>query len=181
MFEEVVKKSILKINPYVPGKPIEEVERELGIKNAVKLASNENPLGPSKAAVLAILKKTPYVNIYPDGACYRLKAALAKKLGVEPAMVTAGNGSNELEQIIAETFVNPGDEVMFSELSFVVYPIVTNIAGGTPVVVPHRDFRHDIDGFIRRLTPKTKLVFLCNPNNPRSEERRVGKECSRTC
>ncbi len=166
MFEDVVKKSVLKINPYVPGKPIEEVEREFGIRNAVKLASNENPLGPSKAAVLAVIKKSAGVNIYPDGACYYLKKALAKKTGAVPEMISVGNGSNELEQIIAEAFVGPGDEVMFSELSFVVYPIVTHIAGGTPVVVPHRDFRHDIDGFIKRLTPKTKLVFLCNPNNP---------------
>lgn len=166
MFEDVVKKSILKISPYVPGKPIEEVEREFGIKNAVKLASNENPLGPSKAAVLAVIKKLPGINMYPDASCFRLKNALAKKLGVKFEMIAVGNGSNELEQIIAETFVNPGDEVMFSELSFVVYPMVTHIAGGTPVVVPHRDYRHDIEGFIKRITPKTKLVFLCNPNNP---------------
>ncbi|HDQ26151.1 MAG TPA: histidinol-phosphate transaminase [bacterium] len=166
MFEDVVKKSILNIKPYVPGKPIEEVERELGIKNAVKLASNENPLGPSRAAVKAMRQKLDSINMYPDGSSYHLKRALGRHLKLKPGQLMLGNGSNELEQLIAEAFVRPGDEVLFSALSFVVYPIVTDLAGGTAVQVPHKEFGHDIKGFIKRLSGRTRLVFLCNPNNP---------------
>lgn len=165
-FEGVVKQSVLKIKPYVPGKPIEEVRRELGLKEVIKLASNENPLGPSKKAVKAAAAAVKTVSLYPDSSAYYLKKALAKKLKVNPGQLMIGNGSNELEQLLAEAFVEPGDEVLFSEASFVVYQIVTDIAGGTAVVAPHKDFRHDIDAFISRLSEKTKLVFLCNPNNP---------------
>jgi len=165
-FVDVAKKSIFNITPYVPGKPIEEVEREYKIKNIVKLASNENPLGPSKFALNILKKKLKNINLYPDSSAYYLKKSLSKYLKVSKDMLVFGNGSNELEQLIAEIFVNPGEEVLFSELSFVVYPIVTHIAGGIPVQVPHKNFKHDIDGFISRLSNKTKLVFLCNPNNP---------------
>ncbi|MCX8094253.1 MAG: histidinol-phosphate transaminase [Candidatus Goldbacteria bacterium] len=165
-FINIAKKSIFNINPYVPGKPIEEVEREYKIKNIIKLASNENPLGPSKLAIAAMKKKIKEVNLYPDSSVFYLRNTLSKYLNVPANMLMFGNGSNELEQLIAETFVNPGEEVLFSELSFVVYPIVTEIVSGHAVVVPHKNFKHDIDGFIDRLSDKTKLVFLCNPNNP---------------
>ncbi|MCX8093865.1 MAG: histidinol-phosphate transaminase [Candidatus Goldbacteria bacterium] len=165
-FINIAKKSIFNIKPYVPGKPIEEVEREYKIKNIVKLASNENPLGPSKLAITAMKKKIKEVNLYPDSSVFYLRNTLSKYLKIPANMLMFGNGSNELEQLIAETFVNPGEEVLFSELSFVVYPIVTEIVSGRAVVVPHKNFRHDIDGFIDRLSNKTKLVFLCNPNNP---------------
>ncbi len=161
-----VKPSVLNINPYIPGKPIEEVQRELGIKSVIKLASNENPLGPSKKAVSAIKKSASKVNLYPDSACYKLRRALSKHLKTDPKNLIIGNGSNELEQLIAETFVRPGDEVMFSALSFVVYPIVTEIAGGIQIQIPHKNFRHDMEGFVKRLNGKTKLIFICNPNNP---------------
>ncbi len=163
---DIIKKSILNISPYIPGKPIEEVEREYGIKDIIKLASNENPLGPSKLALMGIKKKLKDLNLYPESSVYYLRFALAKHLNVKENMLMFGNGSNELEQLIAETFVEPGDEVMFSSLSFVVYPIVTDIAGGVPIQVPHKNFRHDIERFIEKLSEKTKLVFLCNPNNP---------------
>jgi histidinol-phosphate aminotransferase len=165
-FDSSARKSVLHIKPYVPGKPIEEVQREFGVKNIVKLASNENPLGPSKLAVIAMSKKLKDVNLYPESGAFYLRQALAKKLKIKEDMLVFGNGSNEILNMIAGAFVEPGDEVMFSELSFVVYPIATDMAGGTAVVVPHRDLRHDIDGFISRLTDKTKLVYLCNPNNP---------------
>ncbi len=165
-FDAIARKGVLNIKPYVPGKPIEEVQREYGIKDIVKLASNENPLGPSKLAVRAMSKKIKDVNLYPESGAFYLRAALAKKLKVAQNMLVFGNGSNEILNMIAGAFVNPGDEVMFSELSFVVYPIATDMAGGTAVVVPHRDFRHDADGFISRLTGRTKLIYICNPNNP---------------
>jgi len=165
-FINIAKKSIFNITPYVPGKPIEEVEREYKIKNIIKLASNENPLGPSKLAINAMKKKLKDVNLYPDSSVYYLRNALSKYLKIPENMLMFGNGSNEIEQLIAEAFVNPGEEVLFSELSFVVYPIVTENVSGKAVIVPHRNFRHDIDGFIDRLSNKTKLVFLCNPNNP---------------
>lgn len=163
---EIVKKSILNISPYIPGKPIDEVKREYKIKDPIKLASNENPLGPSKLALKAIKRKLNELNLYPESSCYYLKKALSKHLNIKEEMLFFGNGSNELEQLIAETFVEPCDEVMFSSLSFVVYPIVTDIVGGVPVQIPHNNFKHDIDRFIERLTEKTKLIFLCNPNNP---------------
>lgn len=165
-FSDIVKKSILNISPYIPGKPIEEVQREYGIKDIIKLASNENPLGPSKLALKGIKTKLAEINLYPESSVYYLRAALAKHLKVKEDMLIFGNGSNELEQLIAETFVEPGDEVIFSSLSFVVYSIVTDIVGGVPVQVPHKNFRHDIDRFIEKLSEKTKLIFLCNPNNP---------------
>ncbi|MFP4466286.1 MAG: histidinol-phosphate transaminase [Candidatus Goldiibacteriota bacterium] len=163
---KAVKESIKNITPYVPGKPVEEVKRELKLKDVVKLASNENPLGPSKKAVKAMQKAAENINYYPESSAYYLRKELAKHLKVKTDMLVLGNGSNELEQLITEAFVSEGDEVLFSALSFVVYPIVTNIAGGTPVQVPHKDFRHDMEGFVKKLSKKTKLVFLCNPNNP---------------
>lgn len=165
-FDGIARKSVLNIKPYVPGKPIEEVQREFGIKDIIKLASNENPLGPSKLAVKAMSKKLKDVNLYPESGAFYLRSALAKKLKINENMLIFGNGSNEILNMIAGAFVEPGDEVVFSELSFVVYPIATDMAGGTAIKVPHKDFRHDIEGFISRLTDKTKLVYLCNPNNP---------------
>lgn len=165
-FDSIAKKSVLNIKPYIPGKPIEEVERELGITDIVKLASNENPIGPSKLAVRAMAKKLGSVSLYPESGAFYLRKALAKHLKVKEDMLIFGNGSNELLNLIALAFVEPGDEVMFSAISFVVYPIATDMAGGTAIQIPHKDFRHDIDGFVKRLTERTKLVFLCNPNNP---------------
>ena len=165
-FADVAKKSVMNIKPYVPGKPIEEVQREHGIKDVIKLASNENPLGPSRLAVKAMEKKIRSVNLYPESGAYYLRRALAKHLKIKENMLVFGNGSNEILTLIAEAFVAPGDEVMFSALSFVVYPIAVDTVGGTSIQIPHKNFSHDIDGFIKRLSPKTKLVYLCNPNNP---------------
>lgn len=155
------------LRPYIPGKPIEELERELGIKNPVKLASNENPIGPSPAALRAItagLKKT--LNRYPDGSGYYLKTALAKKLSVKPEEIILGNGSNELIDIAARTFLAPGDEAVMAHPSFVVYSMAVQAAGGKAIQSPLRDYRHDLDAMLNAVTPKTKMLFIANPNNP---------------
>jgi len=181
-----VPEHIKALRPYTPGKPIEELERELGIKNPIKLASNENPIGPSPAAVRAItagLKKT--LNRYPDGNGYYLKNALAKKLSknppfppfnkggqreitynITPENIILGNGSNELLDIAARAFLAPGDEAIMAHPSFVVYAMAVQAAGGKAIQSPLRDYRHDLDAMLSAVTPKTKMLFIANPNNP---------------
>lgn len=161
-----VSDNIKSITPYVPGKPIEELERELGISGSIKLASNENPLGPSPKAVAAIKKALEGLNRYPDGSGFYLSQSLAKFYGVDIAQIILGNGSNELIELVARTFVQPGDEVISADPSFVVYKMITQAAGGTNIVVPCKDYRHDLDAMAERITPKTKIVFIANPNNP---------------
>jgi histidinol-phosphate aminotransferase len=161
-----VSENIKNLIPYIPGKPIEELERELGISGSIKLASNENPLGPSPKAVAAIKKALDGLNRYPDGSGFYLTGALARKYGVDPAQIILGNGSNELIELVVRTFVQPGDEVVSADPSFVVYRMITQAAGGVNVVVPCRDLRHDLDAMAERTTEKTKLVFIANPNNP---------------
>ncbi|MBI4536977.1 MAG: histidinol-phosphate transaminase [candidate division NC10 bacterium] len=152
--------------PYVPGKPTEEVERELGISGSVKLASNENPLGPSPKALAALQAALPELHRYPDGPGFRLCQALARHWGVAADMLVLGNGSNELLELVGRAFLVPGDEVVYAEQAFVVYEMVAQTSGATRVRVPLKDFTHDLDGLRRAITPKTKLVFLANPNNP---------------
>jgi histidinol-phosphate aminotransferase len=161
-----VSENIKSISPYVPGKPIEELERELGISGSIKLASNENPLGPSPKAVTAIKRAVEGLNRYPDGSGFYLSQALAKQLGVEVPQIILGNGSNELIELAVRTFVQPGDEVISADPSFVVYKMITQAAGGTNVVVPCKDMTHDLDAMAAAITPKTRLVFIANPNNP---------------
>jgi len=161
-----VAENIKSINPYVPGKPIEELERELGISGSIKLASNENPLGPSPKAAAAVKKAVEGLNRYPDGSGFYLSQALAKHYGVAIPQVILGNGSNELIELVVRTFVQPGDEVISADPSFVVYKMITQAAGGTNVIVPCKDLRHDLDAMAERITPKTKVVFIANPNNP---------------
>jgi histidinol-phosphate aminotransferase len=152
--------------PYTPGKPIEEVEREYGIANSIKLASNENPLGPSPKAIRAIQERLDQLNLYPDGDCFYLKTGVAKKLGVAPERLIFGNGSNELIELAVRTFMRPGDEAVMAEQAFVVYRLVVQAAGGLGRAVPLRDFTHDLNGIAQAITPKTRIVFLANPNNP---------------
>ena len=151
---------------YSPGKPIEEVERELGIAHSVKLASNENPLGPSPRALRAMAEALPGVNRYPDGGGYTLRQALARHWHVPADCLVLGNGSNELLTLVGRCFLLPGDEVLYSQQAFIVYDMLAQMAGATKVTVPLRNFTHDLDAFRAALTPKTKLVFLANPNNP---------------
>lgn len=161
-----VSENIKSIKPYVPGKPIEELERELGITGSIKLASNENPLGPSPKAMAAVKKAIEGLNRYPDGSGFFLSQALAKKYDVELSNIILGNGSNELIELLVRTFLQPGDEVVSADPSFVVYKMITQAAGGTNIVVPCKDMRHDLDAMAARITPKTKIVFIANPNNP---------------
>jgi histidinol-phosphate aminotransferase len=161
-----VPEHIKNLVPYVPGKPIEELERELGISGSIKLASNENPLGPSPKAIAAIKRSVEGLNRYPDGSGFYLSQALAKKYAVDPAQVILGNGSNELIELLVRTFVQSGDEVISADPSFVVYSMITQAAGGTNIIVPCRDMRHDLASMAERITPKTRIVFIANPNNP---------------
>jgi len=151
---------------YAPGKPIEEVEREYGIANSVKLASNENPLGPSPKAVSTIKERLDQLHLYPDGDCFYLKTGVAKKLGVVPEQLIFGNGSNEIIELAVRTFMRPGDEAVMAQQAFVVYQLVVQAVGGISRAVPLRDFVHDLDAIARAITPKTRIVFLANPNNP---------------
>ncbi|WP_236861581.1 histidinol-phosphate transaminase [Candidatus Magnetominusculus xianensis] len=155
------------IAPYVPGKPIEELERELGISRSVKLASNENPLGPSPLAVDEIAKHVGTLHRYPDGGAYELRSALAQQHGVEIDEVIVGQGSNELIDIAIRAFQEPGDETIMGNPSFVVYYISSAKAGGTPVMVPlTTDYRLDLKAMAEKITGRTKIICIANPNNP---------------
>jgi len=163
---EQVPDYIRSLIPYEPGKPIEEVEREYGIANSVKLASNENPLGPSPKAVSAIRERLEQLHLYPDGDCFYLKRGLAKKLATAPENLIFGNGSNEIIELAIRTFMRPGDEAVMARQAFVVYQLVVQAAGGKSKAVPLRAFAHDLDAIADAVTPRTKIVFLANPNNP---------------
>jgi histidinol-phosphate aminotransferase len=161
-----VPEYIRSLIPYEPGKPIEEVEREYGIQHSVKLASNENPLGPSPKALAAIREKLATLNLYPDGDCFYLKHGLARKLGVLPEQLIFGNGSNEIIELAARTFMRPGDEAVMAEQAFVVYQLIVQAIGGRSRAVALRDFTHDLPALADAISPQTRLVFLANPNNP---------------
>lgn len=153
---------------YQPGRPIEEVARELGLPadDIVKLASNENPLGPSRRAVAAMRKALAQAHLYPDGNAHYLKQKLAARLGVTPAHLILGNGSNEVIEFLGHALIAPGTEVVMAQYSFAVYAIVTALFGGQLVVVPARNYGHDLDAMRAAITPRTRLVFVANPNNP---------------
>ena len=159
-------KHIQNLVPYVPGKPIEELERELGITDAIKIASNENPLGPSPKAIKSLNEALSGINRYPDGDCFYLRDKLAQKLGTEKHDLIFGNGSNEVIEIAARTFMKMGDEAIMGEYAFIVYPLVTVALGGVPVISSMPGMIHDLNDIYRRITPKTKMIFLANPNNP---------------
>lgn len=157
---------VLGIQPYVPGKPIEELERELGISNSVKLASNENPVGPSPAAMKAIGQSFADINRYPDGSGFYLKKALSKELGISEEEIILGNGSNELLDLAAKTFMKDGDEAVMATPSFVVYFMAVQSVGGKSVQVPLKNYTHDLSAMADSITPATRMVFIANPNNP---------------
>ena len=164
--ENLARKGILRIESYVPGKSIEEVQKEFGAKKWVKLASNENLLGPSPKAIAAIRKELPNIYLYPEGPCTILRKALAGKFALPEGMVVISNGADNLILIIASAFVNEGDEVVMADPTFSVYTNVTQIMGGKPIKVKLKDFTHDLDTMLKKVNRKTKLVFICNPNNP---------------
>lgn len=165
-WESLANEHILGIAPYEPGKPIEELERELSVHDAIKLASNENPLPPSDRVRDAISNAIVHLNRYPDGSGFYLRQALAKKHGVSQDQVVLGNGSNELIELLVRTFLRPGDEAVVPHPSFVVYPMIVQAAGGIRVMVMLKDYRMDLEAMARAVTPLTKIVFIANPNNP---------------
>jgi len=169
----------MKINPhltklpvYQPGRPIEEVARELGLPAAgiIKVASNENPFGPSPLAVAAMQKAIAGVNRYPDGNAFYLKQKLAAKLGVEPANLVLGNGSNEIIEFVGHALLEGSGtataDVIVSQYCFAVYPIVTKLFGANLITVPAKNYGHDLPAMLRAITPQTRIVFVANPNNP---------------
>jgi histidinol-phosphate aminotransferase len=165
-WESLANEHILGIEPYEPGKPIEELERELGIVHPIKLASNENPLAPSDRVQRAIVGALGTLNRYPDGSGFYLRQALAKRHGVGQDQVLLGNGSNELIELLIRTFLKPGDEAVVPHPSFLFYPMIVQAAGGVRVMVMLKDHRLDLDAMARAITPLTKVVFIANPNNP---------------
>ncbi len=167
MTYQFVPQYVKDITPYPPGKPIEEVERELGIKNSVKIASNENPLGTSPRAIRAIQKALRTLNRYPDGSAFYLKKTLSAIHRMPPESFIIGNGSNELIELIIRTFIQPGGEAVISDPSFLIYSITVKAAGGKSAVVRLRDdYSYDIKAIIGAITRRTRLIFISNPNNP---------------
>lgn len=153
---------------YQPGRPVQEVARELGLsaRRVIKMASNENPLGPSPAALAALKKALNDLHQYPDGNAFYLKQKLAAKLGVTPAHLVLGNGSNDIIEFLGHALLGPGDEMVVSQYCFVVYPIVAKLLGARVITVPARDYGHDLPAMLRAVSFNTKLVFVANPNNP---------------
>jgi len=162
-----VCESILSLSPYQGGKPISELQRELGLDHVVKLASNENPLGPGPKALEAIQLASSEISRYPDGNGFELKRAIATHLSVTADGITLGNGSNDILELVARAYVcQAKDEVVFSQFAFVVYPLVTQAIGGTICEVPAKDWGHDLQAMLDRISDKTRLIFIANPNNP---------------
>ncbi|WP_455209250.1 histidinol-phosphate transaminase [Kaarinaea lacus] len=163
---ELAAPGVKGLHPYQPGKPIDELEREYGISNIIKLASNENPLGPSPLALDAIKQELHELARYPDGNGFVLKQALSQKLGVALPQITLGNGSNDILELITRAFATSGNEIIFSQHAFAVYPIVTQAVNATAVVTPAKDWGHDLEAMANAVTAKTRLIFIANPNNP---------------
>lgn len=161
-----VHPDIAALSPYVPGKPIEELQRELGLKHVVKLASNENPLGPSPKAMAVINEGIATLHRYPDGGAFRLRQAIADRRKVSADQVILGNGSDEILGLLARTFLSPGDEAVMADQTFVIYKMEVMAAHGKAVIVPLVQSRHDLVAMAAAMTERTRLLFVCNPNNP---------------
>ena len=153
---------------YQPGRPIEEVARELGlpVDSIIKVASNENPFGPSPLAMAALQKAIPGVNLYPDGNAFYLKQKLAAKLGVETANLVLGNGSNEIIEFVSHALLAPGADIVVSQYCFAIYPIAAKMFGANVIIVPAKNYGHDLPAMLKAITTKTRIVFVANPNNP---------------
>src|SRR5947199_1712014 len=153
---------------YQPGKPIEETARELGCEPSeiIKLASNENPLGPSPKAIKAMYDAIENAHLYPDGGAFYLRNAIAKKLNVTPDHIILGNGSNEIIELLAHAFLERGDAIVTSEHAFVAYKIIARVFGAETIEAPSRDYSHDLDAMLDAVTGRTELIFIANPNNP---------------
>jgi len=165
-FLSIAVPGVRSLQPYQPGKPIEQLQRQLGIADIIKLASNENPLGPSPLALAAVRAALSDVHRYPDGSGFELKKALSAHLGINNAQITLGNGSNDVLELIARAFVQSNDEVIFSEHAFAVYPLVTQAIGGRAAITPAVNYGHDLTAMHRAITDGTRVIFIANPNNP---------------
>ena len=161
-----VAPEIVSLKPYEPGKPIEELERELGITGAIKLASNENPLGPSPKAMAAVRDGAWRLHRYPDGAGFELRKAIAAKQGLDLANICLGNGSNEVIEFLCKSFIRPGDDALAAQYAFSMYQTLVTVAGGTLRQVDLRDFRVDLDAIAAAIGHRTRLVFINSPHNP---------------
>lgn len=162
----LARKEIMNVKPYKPGKPIEEVRRESGVRSVIKMASNENTLSPSPKVVSAIRKNLDTLNRYPDGGCFYLKKELSRKFGLDPENIIIGNGSDELIVLTIRAFASKGDEVIIAKPTFLIYEIASTVEGLKIITVPMKNFRYDLDGMAKRLNKKTKIVFIANPDNP---------------
>lgn len=171
-YNELAVPGVRELLPYTPGKPISELEREYGVSNSIKLASNENPLGASPKAIAAIRNELDDLWLYPDANGFELKQALAARHGVDPACITLGNGSNDVLVFLAQVFLQPGLEAVFSQYCFAVYPIATQMVGATAKIAPAlpadhpMPLGHDLRALYEQVGPNTRLVFVANPNNP---------------
>jgi len=172
-FLELATPGVQQLKPYLPGKPVEELERELGIRDSIKLASNENPLGPSPKALQAISENNTGINYYPDGGGYKLSQRIADMHGIEPDRVTLGNGSNDILELVARAFLTPECSAVYSEYSFAVYPIVVQAVGAKAMIAKalpedHQTMPlgHDLDAMSSCIDDTTRVVFIANPNNP---------------
>ena len=166
LFIKQAAPGISALTPYIPGKPVEELERELGISHSVKLASNENPLGPSPIVTDYLQQRLKDLSRYPDGSAYRLSEKLAQKHQCHADMITVGNGSNDVLDMIARAFLYPGRQAVFSEYSFAVYPISTQAVGATAKIAKAKDYGCDLDALDQAINDNTAVIFIANPNNP---------------
>ncbi|MBU1043832.1 MAG: histidinol-phosphate transaminase [Candidatus Omnitrophica bacterium] len=164
--KKVVREVVAGIKPYIPGKPIEEVKREYKLKEVYKMASNENPLGPSPRAVSAIKKALAGINLYPDGSCFYLKKALSAKYKLDMENLVIGNGSDELIVLALHAFINKGDEVIIADPTFLVYKLAATLIEAKVISVPLKDFQYDLVSMKAKITKKTKMIFIANPDNP---------------
>lgn len=165
-FINIANQGVKSLSPYQAGKPIEELERELGISNIIKLASNENPFGFPESAKQAIINQLNDLTRYPDANGFELKAAISKKFGVQANQITLGNGSNDLLELFAHTFAGEQDEIIYSQYAFIVYPLVTKAINAVAREIPAKNWGHDLEAFLAAVNEKTKLIFIANPNNP---------------
>ena len=166
MMQDIYKSYIQAVKPYEPGKPIKELEREMGLRHIIKLASNENPLGPSRKALRAMRRAISEVHLYPESTCYYLVKRLAAELTVSENQILIGNGSNEIIELLARGFLREGDQVLSSETTFLVYPILSKVCGAEFVSVPMKNFKYDLQAILQAVTERTRIIFVANPNNP---------------
>ncbi|MCU7916970.1 MAG: histidinol-phosphate transaminase [Candidatus Thiodiazotropha sp. (ex Epidulcina cf. delphinae)] len=165
-FSDLAAPGVRELKPYVPGKPLAELERELGISHSIKLASNENPLGASATVAEAITRACGELARYPDGSAFQLREALAEKHDIDPSRITLGNGSNDVLDMVARVFLYPGAESLISQYAFAVYPISSQAVGSEPVFVPAKAYGHDLDAMLGNITSRTRVIWIANPNNP---------------